>query len=81
MILIPDFDIDLDLDIQLEHDLDIDLDIDLDLDLDLFRKLKVSVLFTCSMGKPLVTNIVPDFSREKEILQQGVYIVFIGFIR
>jgi len=45
----------------------------LTINLYLFRKLKVSVLFTCTVGNPVITNIVPDFSRDKETLQEGIF--------
>ena len=56
----------------------IDRDFDLEqmyltINLYLFRKLKVSVLFTCTVGNPVITNIVPDFSRDKETLQEGIF--------
>ena len=45
----------------------------LTINLYLFRKLKVSVLFTCTVGNPVITNIVPDFSRDKETLHEGIF--------
>ena len=51
----------------------LDISHSLTINLYLFRKLKVSVLFTCTVGNPVITNIVPDFSRDKETLQEGIF--------